>query len=174
MSETYFDSRIVEFCERLGGLDPGEKARFKRNAGRTLAESRNVLGLFFQVLPYGVPKSQEEIYFILATLFPLAEGGGKGNLGTSLYRARDPNRQENPGLDRRVEVLLDANREQLRFRLRQAIRYLESQRVTINWPQLLKDLLAWEHPKRYVQENWARSYFAPYQRPKSDASSSNA
>ena len=46
-------SRVVEFCERLEKLDAGEKARFKRNAGRTMAESHNVLGLFFRVLPHG-------------------------------------------------------------------------------------------------------------------------
>jgi CRISPR system Cascade subunit CasB len=169
MSEMNFDPRIVEFCERLAGLDAGEKARLKRNAGRTMAESRNVLGLFFHALPYGVPKYQEETYFMLATLFPLAESGGEGNLGASLYRARDSKRQENPGLDRRVEVLLDANEEQLRFRLRQAIRYLDSRRVAVKWPQLLRDLLAWDHPKRYVQENWARSYFAPYKKSTSEA-----
>jgi len=169
MNKTNLDPRIVEFCRRLEELDAGEKARLKRNAGRTLAESHDVLGLFFRALPYGVPRSQEETYFLFATLFPLAESGGEGNLGTSLYRARDPKRQEDPGLDRRVEVLLDANQEQLRFRLRQAIRYLDSQRVAVNWPQLLKDLLAWDHPKRYVQENWARSYFAPSKKSKSDA-----
>lgn len=174
MSKTNFDPRIIDFCERLEKLDAGEKARFKRNAGRTLAESRDVLGLFFRVLPYGVPKYQEETYFLLATLFPLADGGGSGNLGASLHRARDPKRSENPGLDRRVEVLLDANEEQLRFRLRQAVRYLYGQRVTVNWPQLLKDLLAWNHPKRYVQENWARSYFAPQKKSKSDASPDDA
>ena len=158
MSEPNFDPRVTEFCERLEQLDAGERARLKRNAGRTLAESHNVLGLFFRILPHNVPRHQEEIYFLVATLFPLAESGGEGNLGHALYRARDKKYAQ--GLDRRVEVLLDADREQLPFRLRQAIRFLDSKRVAVNWPRLLKDLLAWGHPKRYVQENWARDYFA--------------
>jgi CRISPR system Cascade subunit CasB len=158
MSEPTFDPRITGFCERLEQLDAGERARLKRNAGRTLAESRNVLGLFFRLVPSNVPRYQEETYFLAATLFPFAEGGDEGNLGHALYLAREEKYAQ--GLDRRVEVLLDADREQLPFRLRQAIRFLDSQRVAVNWPQLLKDLLAWDHPKRYVQENWARAYFA--------------
>ncbi len=162
MSEPNFDPRVTEFCERLEQLDAGERARLKRNAGRTLAESHNVLGLFFRMLPHNVPRYQEETYFLVATLFPLAEGGGEGNLGDALYKVRNPKYAQ--GLDRRVEILLEADREQLPFRLRQAIRFLESKREgkhgAVNWPRLLQDLLNWERPKRSVQERWARAYFA--------------
>ncbi len=158
MSEPKLDPRITEFCERLEQLDAGERARLKRNAGRTLAESHNVLGLFFRILPRNIPRYQEDTYFLVATLFPLAEGGGEGNLGHTLHRAQDKKYAQ--GLDRRVEVLLDADREQLPFRLRQAIRFLYSKRVPVNWPHLLRDLLAWDSPKRWVQESWARDYFA--------------
>jgi CRISPR type I-E-associated protein CasB/Cse2 len=158
MSEPRIDPRVTEFCQRLDRLEAGERARLKRNAGRSLAESHYVLGLFFRLLPPNVPRFQEESFFLLATLFPLADGGAPGNLGTSLADLRD---RANPqGLDRRVEVLLDADRDQLRFRLRQAVRFLESKGGTANWPQLLQDILRWDHPKRYVQEQWARSYFA--------------
>ena len=161
MNEPNVDPRIAEFCKRLEQLDAGERARLKRNAGRTLAESHDALGLFFRLLrSLNVPRYEpvEETYFLVATLFPWAESREEGNLGHALRLARDEKYAQ--GLDRRVEVLLDANREQLPFRLRQAVRFLDSQRVGVNWPQLLKDLLAWDHPKRYVQENWARTYFA--------------
>jgi CRISPR type I-E-associated protein CasB/Cse2 len=158
MNEPNFDPRVIEFCERLEQLGPGERARLKRNAGRALAESRNVMGLFFRLLPRNVPQYQEETYFLVATLFPLARKDGEGNLGHALYHARDPKYAQ--GLDRRVEVLLDADREQLPFRLRQAIRFIDSKRIPVNWPWLLQDLLAWDQPKHYVQEAWARAYFA--------------
>ena len=157
MSEPTFDPRVTEFCERLDGLTPGERARLKRNAGRTLPEAHGVLGLFFRLLPPNVPEYQQETYFLVATLYPLADRGGEGSLGHALARARDPRSAQ--GLDRRVEVLLDADADQLRFRLRQAVRFLYSKRSPINWPRLLQDLLAWDHPRRYVQETWARAYF---------------
>ncbi|MGC8879966.1 MAG: type I-E CRISPR-associated protein Cse2/CasB [Anaerolineae bacterium] len=159
MHESSYDPRIVTFVERLARLDAGERARLKRNAGKTLAEARDTaLALFYRLLPPEVPEHHEETYFLVATLYPLAEAGSSGNLGDALRQARTMTR-ENPGLDRRVRVLLDADATQLPFRLRQTIHYLASTRVPINWTQLLQDLLAWNHPRRWVQREWARAYF---------------
>ncbi len=151
------DERVTKFIAALEKLDPGERARLKRNAGKRLGEARS-LGLFYRILPYGVSRYQEEMYFLVATLYPLAEGGGEKNFGASMRHARDS--QNEKGLNRRMEVLLDADERQLPFRLRQAVRYLYSKRVTVNWHHLLSDLLRWNAPKRYIQQNWARSYFA--------------
>lgn len=158
-----FDPRITEFCTTLAALESGDRARFKRNAGRDLSASHRVLGLFYRKLPRNVPRYDEDIYFLVATLYPLNTLEGRcGNFGDSLRLAREPRGVESrdAGLDRRVEVLLDADRDQLGFRLRQLVAYVESKRVPVNWRQFLKDLLAWDHPSRYVQENWARAYFA--------------
>jgi len=158
MTERSIDSKISAFVERLARLDAGGLARLKRNAGRSLAESRDALGLFYSVLPSGVPQRQEDTYFLLATLYPLADGGGQGDLGEALRRARTV--QNGKGLDRRVKILLDADEKQMAFRLRQAIHFLQSSRVRVNWARLLEDLLRWTHPDRFVQRKWARSYFA--------------
>lgn len=160
MYEHPYASHIHTFIERLARLDAGERARLKRNAGKTLAEARDTaLAIFYRLLPPGVPEYHEETYFLVATLYPLAEAGNSGNLGDALRRARAMTR-ENPGLDHRVRVLLDADAVQLPFRLRRAIHYLASARIPVNWTQLLQDLLAWNHPRRWVQREWARAYFA--------------
>lgn len=157
MAEREIDSRITTFIERLKNLNAGERAKFKRDAGKTLAEASSI-GLFYRLLPYGLTPAQEETYFLLATLYPIAESGGGGNLGASLHRARDP--KNHKGLDRRVEILLDADATQLGYRLRQAVKLLKSKRVRVNWPQLLSDLLKWNSSYRTVQKQWARAYFA--------------
>lgn len=158
MSDYELYPTVKKFVERLDSLDPGARARLKRNAGKSMAESRDALVLFYGLLPHGVPQYQEETYFLVATLYPLAEGGGRGDLGTALRRARQEKNAK--GLDRRVEILLDADVSQLPFRLRQAIRFLASNRVRVNWPLLLQHLLHWTNPNRFVQQAWARSYFA--------------
>ena len=157
MSDSTHRPEIVTFCERLAELDAADRARLKRSAGRSLAESGDALGLFYRILPAGLSGASEEIFFMLATLYPLAEPGEGGNLGATLRRARSES--NGAGLDRRVQILLDADAAQLGFRLRQAIRYAQSQRVAVAWPTLLRDLLYWDHPDRFVQRAWAQSYF---------------
>ncbi len=156
MSERETDTRVTTFLDRLKNLDAGERARFKRDAGNTLAEASSI-GLFYRLIQglYGV---NEEIYFLVATLYPIAESGGSGNIGASLHRARDP--KNHKGLDRRVEILLDADATQLGFRLRQTIKFLKSKRVRVNWQVLLSDVLKWNSPYRTVQKQWARAYFS--------------
>jgi len=152
-------ARIEAFCGRLQALDAGERARLKRCAGRSLAESPETLGLFYRLLPPGIPERDEETYFLVATLYPLAGAADAGSFGASLSRARNP--QNERGLDRRVETLLDSDEAQLPVRLRRAIHFLQSQAVGVDWPRLLRDLLLWTHPDRFVQKAWARAYFAP-------------
>jgi CRISPR system Cascade subunit CasB len=158
MSEQEVRPQVAEFCRRLAALEAGERARLKRCAGKSLGEAGSALALFYRLLPAGVPGSQEETYFAVATLYPLADGDGNGDLGAALRRAR--NTANGKGLDRRLETLLDADESQLGFRLRQAIHYLQSQRVRLNWPRLLDDLVQWRRADRKIQRQWAHSYFA--------------
>lgn len=149
------------FLERLRKLDAGERAQLKRCAGLSLREAPHLMGLFFRVLPAGVGRMREEAYFAIATLFPLVEEGGQDNFGTALRRARPVTKKdERAPLDRRIEILLDADWDQFVFRLRQALRLLKSKEVKVNWQHLADDMLYWTHPKRTVQERWARAYFA--------------
>jgi CRISPR system Cascade subunit CasB len=110
------------------------------------------------LLPANVPEYQQPSFFLLATLYPLTEAGATGDFGSALRHIRTPDNQN--GLDRRVEALLDADDAQLPFRLRQAVRLLASNGVPVDWSRLLNDLLYWTHPERFVQRRWASSYFA--------------
>lgn len=158
MSEPVSGTKIYVFCERLGRLDNGERARLKRSAGQTLAGARReALGLFYSVVPPGVPPFEEDAYFLVATLYPLADSSKEGNMGQTLKNCISENNQK--GVERRMRILLDADASQLPFRLRQAIRFIQSNREKVNWPRLLQDLLAWDSQDHYVQRRWARSFY---------------
>ena len=159
-------AKLIEtFVEKLADLDPGERARFKRNAGNLPQESNRVMGLFYnKVLPYGVGEWAEDWYFLVATLYPLekvdkeqAVGPLRPSLGGTLRQVRTE--KNGPGLDRRVERLLDADEQQLPFQLRQAVHFLTSNGGRVHWGNLLKDVLNWSHPERWVQKKWAKHYF---------------
>ena len=170
MAEREPDPKAKSFLDKLAKLDAGDKAKLKRDAGKTIAEAQSI-GLFYRLLPYGLNATQEEIYFLVATLYPLVDSGGKGNLGASLHRARDP--KNHKGLDRRIEILLDSDAKQLPFRLRQTVRFLKSNRVKVNWQQLLEDSLRWNYSSRTVQKQWARAYFALPKPTDEDATAAN-
>jgi CRISPR system Cascade subunit CasB len=156
MNERTTDPRITIFIDRLQNLDAGGRARLRRMAGQQIGEAQEI-GYFFSLLPPGVPLYQEQAYFLVATLFPMAESGSTGNLGHALQQARTAKNKK--GLDRRVRYLLDSDDLQLPFRMRQTVRFLQSCRVRVDWTGLLEDLLMWDTPTRPVQRRWARSYF---------------
>lgn len=173
MSNTAPSSEAINyFVARLETLDTGGRARLKRNAGRTLNESRDVYQVFFANLPYGIQEWDQENYFLIATLYAFGtrrENPRPANpprsLGASLRRVRqqiqgDGGADRQISLDKRVETLLDADREQLPFRLRQIISLLAAYNVAIDWRRLLRDVRAWDHEVRFVQLAWARDYFA--------------
>lgn len=165
---------VTAFVERLQKLDPGDRARFKRNAGLAMDESHNALGLFYKKLLYDRPLKdwEEETYFLVATLIPFekkpnqAKEGATGeqperprNFGASLGQIRRRITGVE-GLDTRFERLLDADQQQLPFYLRREVQFLFNEGGRIDWTKLLRDLLNWDNPDRFVQRAWAREYFS--------------
>ena len=173
---------VYKFVAALERLEDGERAKLKRNAGQTLNDSRDVMGLFYNKLlrDMQVKEWDEETYFLVATLYPfdkrraqqqetaetnqapgeeaeLAKEKRRPSFGVSLRGIRSE--KNGNGLDRRVERLLDADVHQLPFYLRREVQFVTNEGGHINWPHLLDDLLKWGHPDRYVQRNWARDYF---------------
>jgi len=99
------------------------------------------------------------VYYLIAALFAYHPGsGGTGNLGDAFAQTLDPG-GDSTATERRFAALLAAHPEDLPFYLRQAVSFLKSKEVPINWHQLFFDLLAWDHPDGYVQKRWARAFW---------------
>lgn len=155
-----------QFIERLTGLSQGELAQLKRSAGKPVALSRGAIGTFYRILPRPVPRRDEEIYFVVATLFGLNKYKKTGNFGLSMKEVK--RKSGSDGTDRRFTVLLDSELDErsgqhfggeLAYRLRQCVKLTASKEVGIDWVQLLDDLLSWSYPEKWVQKQWARTYF---------------
>ena len=56
-------------------------------------------------------------------------------------------------------VVAAAHPDDLPFFLRQAVSFLKSKDVPINWHQLMRDINHWNHPDRFVQHNWANAFW---------------
>lgn len=73
-----------------------------------------------------------------------------------LYRQR--NRTES--IEQRFIALLDADEEQLPYRLRQMVQLVKGEdEIRIHWAVLLDDVLDWPHEERRVQRRWARAFY---------------
>jgi CRISPR system Cascade subunit CasB len=149
---------FVEYLESKRD-DRGALAALRRGLGHPPGTVADMYPYVVPRLPSDAPRWKEEAYYLVAALFayhPLE--GGRGNMGNHFARTRDPG-GDNTAIERRFTALLATHPDDLDFHLRQAVSFLKSKDVPVNWHQLLPDVMAWGHPERYVQQRWARAFW---------------
>ena len=141
-------------------LTSGRLALFKRNAGADLAGSRGVLPTFYRLLPRSVRHERDiETHFLIATLYARHDRPeGAGNFAQCMLEivSRGANHE---GVSRRLAIVLDSHRDELPFRLRQAVGLVRSYEYPIDWTRLLDDFSDGMIHAAGVQKTWARTYF---------------
>lgn len=68
--------------------------------------------------------------------------------------------------------LLDADSDDLPFKLRQAITLING--APLNWALLLKHVQKWDHPDRWVQKTWAQGFWSHSQAAEEDEPNAEA
>lgn len=139
------DTSVVATLRRSLMFEPGTDARTFPLIERWTAEmdqSRRstvylAAGLWAQVVRQGLGKPM---------LFPEA-----------MRRVRD--KEQSDSIERRFTALLDADADELRWRLRSAVTLIASQGIALAWPSLLGDMLKWHYSSRSVQIQWSRSFW---------------
>ena len=119
-------------------------------------------GTYPPAMPYVEPwvRGEEgwrrEAYYLVAALFALKDGEHQPGrtLAQALRQAQKS--RDSESLERRFLALLDADRDQIAYRLRQAVGLVEG---GLDFAQLLDDLLFWFHSERRVQARWAREFY---------------
>lgn len=152
------DHPFIAYLERLRD-DRAALAALRRGLGRPAG---TVADMYRYVVPWlrdDAASWEEAAHYLIAGLFAYhSHAVGVGNMGRHFAETRDP-QSDNAAIERRFTALLAAHPDDLDFYLRQAVGYLRSKEVPINWHQLLVDVLAWGHPDRYVQQRWARAFW---------------
>lgn len=169
----------LAFARWLAGLvekgDRGTLAALRRGL---MYEEEQLYGLYAQIPPNflaGLDEYGARRYLMVAALFashpesytPAEEDGPRRNLGDALRELAT--RKATPGtapgdlltdpLKRRMEVVLAAPRDELFGHLQQIVGLLRSEKIRIDWAQLLQHLEMWTLPKRPVQWSWSRSFY---------------
>lgn len=151
----------IEFLKNLAAQnDRGALASLRRGLGRAPGSAPEMFRYVVPFLPANPARSQEAAYYVVGALFAFhPKFCEEGNLGSHLARARDDNNAD--ALERRFTVLLASHPEDLPDHLRQAISFLKSKDIAVNWEQLLRDLQNWDHPdwRAAVQKRWAGNFW---------------
>ncbi|MFH1620292.1 MAG: type I-E CRISPR-associated protein Cse2/CasB [bacterium] len=149
-------SGFIAWLEKLN--EEGRKA--KAVLRRSLAFE---LGAYVPAYPYVEPflKGEEnqwkrEMYYLVAGLWAAhwREGrpGAPQSIGAACAKITN-----SASTERRFITLLDADEEQLAYRLRQMMALLKEQ--PINYESLLTGLLYWNDDRKRTQNAWARDFY---------------
>jgi len=155
MTETY---AFVEYLESLRE-DRGALAALRRGLGQPPGTVADMYRYVVPWLPEDARPWQEEIYYLVAALFAYhPASGGRGNMGHHFALARLA-QGDDTAIDRRFTALLAAHPDDLPDYLRQAVGFLRSKEVPVNWQQLFHDLPRWGYQDRPIQRAWARAFW---------------
>lgn len=106
---------------------------------------------------------RRKLYFLVAGLFathPETNFDPKENIGRTLkrlYVAQD----ESPSIEKRFLALLEADDDQLPEHLRHLVNLLKSRGFSINWVQLLQDLINRQYDQDETKKKWAQGFYRP-------------
>ncbi|HMN00541.1 MAG TPA: type I-E CRISPR-associated protein Cse2/CasB [Anaerolineales bacterium] len=168
--EERFIDRLKQLAE---GGERGALASLRRGLGQppgTVAEMYRYVEPFLGGMESGA-RYKESAFYLVAALFAFhPKSTNEGNMGTHLARTRTDAGAD--ALERRFTALLAAHPDDLPEYLRQAVSFLKSKdEEPVNWNQLLRDLQNWSHEDRFVQKNWARSFWG--RRPSSESTNNS-
>ncbi len=146
----------------------GVLASLRRGLGQPPGSVIEMYRYIIPWVPTNASASQEAAYYLIASLYALHRlSASSGNLGGHLAQSRREGGEE--ALERRFTALLSAHSDDLSEYLRQAVSYLKSNEIAINWEQLFYDIQNWNSPDRRIQKAWARAFWS---RPTADQDSS--
>ena len=155
-------NREQAFIKRVETLPSGERAELKRACGQPLNESgAKAFGIFYKVLPPGVPAWQEDRWFCAACLSCLwrpSDDEGKP-IGECLALLNEKGSQS---FENRIVTLLDGEWGEdgrLGLKLFRMTRLIRQKGMKVDTAALLSDLCDWDRSSRKVQKRWARAIY---------------
>jgi CRISPR system Cascade subunit CasB len=140
--------------------DNGAKATLKR---AITGEPKHLRAVYPILLRYlGDTKYHVDQWIFGACLFASdseqkLEREERSNFGKSVKGLAGNTDSEGP--ERRFKALLDTSLENLHIPLAALVRLMKTKGIAIDYPQLIVDLIRWDHPDQYIQDKWARTFW---------------
>lgn len=153
--------RLVDHLEKLA--DPKNPnravlAHLRRGLREDAAYTLSRAGWLFA----GFHDQEEEDAAILtAGLFAWAKGKCPQveNISIGKAFARIPGAGDNPSIERRFIDLLDTDRTDVNYKLRQVVSLLAQHSIGLDWALLCRQILFWNDSERRAQKLWAQDFW---------------
>jgi len=158
------DSQIHPFIQHLYSLAQREDrqalAHLRRGLGKKPGAAPEMFPYIVPWLPNNVHPQEEIAYYTIASLFAVHPAvTNSGNMGDHMTATAEKGREE--AVERRFVALLAAHPDDLPDFLRQAISYLASKEVPVNWNRLFHDMRYWSHSDYgdRIRKQWATAFW---------------
>ncbi|WP_338438776.1 type I-E CRISPR-associated protein Cse2/CasB [Synechococcus elongatus] len=177
---TAFVHSVLQFADRKSKMyDSAIAAALRRSLSGQPKYQRAVYSRLLPLIQTCTGLQQDWLLYVaaLVAFYPQlpVEAKASQNFGSSclaLSKSRskkashdneseDQSSREVTSTERRFLALLSLPGEALKTPLTALIRQMKAAEnsVPIYYPQLIYDLIAWDHPSQYVQDHWARSFW---------------
>ncbi|MCP9495166.1 MAG: type I-E CRISPR-associated protein Cse2/CasB [Pyrinomonadaceae bacterium MAG19_C2-C3] len=160
-----FNERRRRFIGNLRLLEEHDDGPSRAGLAALRAGLRTKNGIAIEMMPHVVPYLDEREhtndcwFFAIAALFAAHPLTTKENisLGGSFGRLRE----KSGSIEKRFQLLLASDEEDLFERLKKIVSLLKAHNVPVNWYALLRDLTtrSWDDPQRHLQLDWARDFY---------------
>lgn len=147
------DTSVVGTLRRSLMLDPGTDCRAFPLVERWTSDGSN------SDCPRKDNPGRRYAIYLAAGLWSLTSRQNKGKSATPFPKAMRRICKKSDSIEKRFTTLLDADMDELGWRLRSAVQLVSSEGIALDWPKLLDDLLKWQYRKRPVQIRWARHFW---------------
>lgn len=156
------DARIAPFLARANHLSTGDASALKRALGMTLSQAKApAQAAFFKIAPTDIKPWEEDAFFLSAcSVCAFGKISGAKHAFVDCLRALY---QQSQGVERLFLSLLDAPWDEDGFLLgkfSRLLRRIVHEEMNVDQAELLRALLGWGAPARFVQLRWARAFYA--------------
>jgi CRISPR system Cascade subunit CasB len=168
-------TRAERFAYRLYALDNGARAELKR---ALLQEDPSLYPPIFRYVEPYAPESSgaRKAYYLVASLFGSTEREHEsegdpprlqfaGAVRRYEFQSKGEGGDDISSIEKRFLALLDADIDELPYRLRQIIKMITSGQYRVSqpldWASLTDDLIRWNSPYRTSQTKWAKQFYQP-------------
>lgn len=152
--------------DRLWKLERAELAELRRSLAFEAGNYPRVYRIVQEFTKHASGRFEEDMFYFVAGLFALVERPTPDkpiphletrNLGLSIAELFVV-RRKSKSIEDRFIALLDADTDQLQYRLRQMVALLKDT-APIDWSELLRDLKYWNTESKTTQRRWAKSFY---------------